>query len=339
MENRIKSRYSDAILHQAMLRYGIPDGSIHPLDGFESFIYEYERRNETGILRIGHSLRRGRTLVQAEVDWLNYLADGGAAVARLITSDNGKMVEVVEDGEGGEFVAAAFSKAPGRTPWEVGWTPERWQSYGRLIGRVHALSKTYLLPEPGRRRPEWDDDSMQEVERNLPETEALAVQKYQELVDYLRCLPKDGESYGLVHYDPHEANLLMDDAGQLTLIDFDDCAYCWYVYDIAIVLFYSSMGQEDKQAFIDAVMPPFLRGYSQETCLASRWLAEIPYLLKQREIDLYAVIHRSFDVEDIDNPWVVRFMQGRKEKIENDVPVIDYDFERLAVYLTTGSSK
>ncbi len=35
----------------------------------------------------------------------------------------------------------------------------------------------------------------------------------------------------------------------------------------------------------------------------------------------------------------VRFMQARKEKIENDVPVIDYDFERLAVYLTTGSSK
>jgi hypothetical protein len=37
---------------------------------------------------------------------------------------------------------------------------------------------------------------------------------------------------------------------------------------------------------------------------------------------LYAVIYRSFDVEAISDSWVGRFMQGRKERIENDVPYV-----------------
>jgi len=51
--------------------------------------------------------------------------------------------------------------------------------------------------------------------------------------------------------------------------------------------------------------------------------------LKLREIDLYAVIHRSFDVDNIDHPWVEMFMKDRKGRIENDVPFIEFDFETL----------
>lgn len=339
MDNKIKKRFSDAILKQAIGYYGVAEDKIQMLDGFESFIYEFERGDEAGILRIGHSMRRGGSLVSAEVNFLNYLTAGGAAVATPILSKNGRYVETVDDGHGDEFVATAFHKAEGKPPWECGWTPERWQSYGRLIGRVHALSKTYRPLNPDIKRPEWDEGIMQAVDRNLPAGERAVLLKYRQLVDTLQNLPRDGDSYGLVHYDPHEANLLMDAVGQLTLIDFDDCAYCWYVYDLAMVLFYSPMGKEDVPGFIDQVMPHFLCGYSQETRLDPRWLREIPHFLKQREIDLYAAIHRSFDVENIDNPWVVRFMQGRRQRIESDVPVVDYDFSSLAKYLDISGEK
>jgi hypothetical protein len=52
--------------------------------------------------------------------------------------------------------------------------------------------------------------------------------------------------------------------------------------------------------------------------------------LKLREIDLYVVIHRSFDVNKVDDLWAARYMKGRKQRIENDVPYIDLDFESLA---------
>ena len=35
----------------------------------------------------------------------------------------------------------------------------------------------------------------------------------------------------------------------------------------------------------------------------------------------------TFDVNNIDDWWMARFMQDRKHKIENDVPFIEFDFE------------
>jgi Ser/Thr protein kinase RdoA (MazF antagonist) len=60
------------------------------------------------ILRIGHSLRRNESADPGEVDWINFLAEGGVSVPRAIRSSNGKYVEVVEDGQDGQFLATAF---------------------------------------------------------------------------------------------------------------------------------------------------------------------------------------------------------------------------------------
>jgi Ser/Thr protein kinase RdoA (MazF antagonist) len=174
---------------------------------------------------------------------------------------------------------------------------------------------------------------MQEVERNLPASDALVAEKYRQLMEQLAAWPRDRGSYGLVHYDAHAGNLLIDERGRITLFDFDDCAYCWYMYDIAIVLFYMVIGQEDPQGFTREFMRHFLRGYVQEKPLAAESLEQIPYFLKQREIDLYAVIHRSFDTENLDDPWCARYLHGRKERIEAGVPFLEFEFSRLAAYV------
>lgn len=64
-----------------------------------------------------------------------------------------------------------------------------------------------------------------------------------------------------------------------------------------------------------------------------RELEEIPHFPRHREIDLYGVIHRSFDVDHIDDPWCARYMEGRKERIGRDIPYLDLDFRSLAQHL------
>jgi hypothetical protein len=64
-----------------------------------------------------------------------------------------------------------------------------------------------------------------------------------------------------------------------------------------------------------------------------KWLKEIPNFLKIRETELYAVLHRDFEVNNIDNEWCARFMHNRKSRIENDIPYIDFDFESLSTKL------
>jgi Ser/Thr protein kinase RdoA (MazF antagonist) len=131
----------------------------------------------------------------------------------------------------------------------------------------------------------------------------------------------------------YRGNLFVDQAGRITLFDFDDCHHSWYANDMAIVLFYMVVNTEDAESVAARFMPYFLRGYRLENRLDARWLREMPHFLKLREIDLYAVIHRSFDVNNLDDPWCSAFMQGRKERIEKGVPYVDFPFESLAEYL------
>jgi len=330
MEKRIKDRYNDAILQEAIRRYGITQDRIRLLDGFESFMYEFERDDGEYILRVGHSLRRSIPMIQGEVNWINYLAAGGVPAARAILSEDNRLVELIDDGQGEHFLATAFVKARGGHPKRADWTPRFYEAYGALLGRMHALSQKYI-PAPSTWRPHWDDPIMLEVERFLPPSEAITVEKYRALTEYLRTLPRDNASYGMIHQDAHTGNLFVDEAGNITLFDFDDCVYGPFIYDIAMVLFYAvpitGIGAAE---FAREFMPHFLRGYWGENHLDAAWLREIPHFLKLREIDLYGIIYGSFDVNDLQDPWVADFMNGRKHKIENDVPYIDFDFESLA---------
>lgn len=311
-----------------MRRYDIAPEHIRPLDAFESFIFEFERDQGASILRLSHSLRRTEDLIQGEVDWINYLADRGVSVARAVPSPAGQLVEAIDDGQGGQFLATAFVKARGVRPWAI-WTPALYKAYGRLLGRMHALAEQYRVSRPAWKRPEWDDPIMEFVERYLPDTERPAKVRYRALLEHLHTLPRHASAYGLIHQDAHGSNFLVDEAGVITLFDFDECVYGWYANDIAIALFYIVMDAPDWPAFTREFMTHFLRGYRQVYSLGERWLKEIPSFLKLREIELYAVMHRDFDVEHIDDWWCERFMRERKFKIEHDVPYIEFDFESL----------
>ena len=326
MEKRIKQRFNATILSEAAQRYAVQADQLRSLDGFESFLFEYERGGQSYILRLGHSLRRSAALIQAEVDWINYLAQSGAGVARAVLSADGQLVEKLPDGHGAAFLATAFVKAPGHAPRKEDWNPDLYERYGRLLGRMHALAKHYQ-PRPGAQRLQWNDPSFSWVEDLLPEGEQCAKAHYRALLEHLATLPRDIDSYGLIHQDAHGGNFFVDEQGRITLFDFDDCLYSWYINDIAIVLFYMVMWKPDPAAFARAFLTDFLRGYRQENQLDPAWLAETPSFLKLREIELYAVIHRSFTPQEMnDDAWVKGYMAGRKARIEAGRPYLDLDF-------------
>jgi len=332
MDQLIKDRYNDTILQDAMQCYGIAKDKLHARKAFESFIFEFERDSHAYILRLAHSFRRSEALILGEVDWINYLAEGGVSVAKAIPSESGKLVEVIHDQQGGTFLATAFVKAQGEAPWDL-WTPRLYESYGEMIGRIHALSKHYQPTQLTWKRPDWDNDLFEFVERYLPETEYIAKKKYKEVCNHVNTLAKNRESYGLTHQDAHGSNLFVDKRGQITFFDFDECAYNWFINDVAVVLFYIVQDAEDWRAFTEEFMLHFLRGYVQACPLSSAWLKEIPNFLKIREIELYAVMYRDFDVQHIEDEWCARFMYNRKYRIEHDVPYIDFDFESLSTQI------
>ncbi len=334
MDPQIAARFNDKILQSAMQRYDIPAGNIEELDGFESFIYRFERPDGRFILRIGHSQRRSPELIHGEVDWINYLAAGGASVARAIHSTDNNLVEALDDGEGAQFLCTAFVHAPGGPPRRERLNETLFRNYGRLLGRMHALAKSYQLSNPAWRRYDWDSPENNTAERQMPARESLALEKYRSVYTHLRSLPRDADGFGMIHQDAHPGNFFVDDQYTLTLFDFDDCVYGHFIYDIAMVLFYTSIDEPDPAEYTARFMPVFLSGYREENRLDPAWLAELPHFMKLREIDLFAAIHFSFeDGDNPDHPWCARYMQGRRERIQTGQPFIEFDWSTLAQYL------
>jgi Ser/Thr protein kinase RdoA (MazF antagonist) len=330
MDPKIAVLINDDILALAREKYGISPDRIKLLDGFESFIYEFSRTDGEYILRLGHSSRRSPDLIRGEVEWINYLSDGGVQVARAVLSQAGNLVEAVDDGHGGQFLCTAFIKARGAIAGREKINDRLFLNYGRLIGHMHALAKTYTPRRPEWRRYTWDSPENNTPDRQLPLTETMIREKYAGLFSSLQSLSRDRDSYGMIHQDAHTGNMLVDKNYTMTLFDFDDCVFGHFIYDIAMCLFYiAGWGGEDISGFTECFMSVFLRGYRENNHLDPAWLKQLPHFLKLREIDLFASILFAYG-EQPEDDWCARYMKGRREKIEKDVPFITFEWETLA---------
>ncbi|HRW78150.1 MAG TPA: phosphotransferase [Candidatus Sabulitectum sp.] len=329
MDRKISDRFSDGVAQEALDRFGGDD--CRELGGFESFMFRFSRDGEELVLRISHSLRRTGGMILGEAMWLRYLAENRVPVAEAVLSAAGKLVEEIPDGAGGTFLATAFRFIHGVTPWQYGWNRELFVKYGALMGRMHRLTRGY---DPERMlRPHWSDPSLGgEIRKMIPPGQHGVLARHDELMERACALPVSLDSYGLVHYDAHGGNMLVTADGNIVLFDFDDCCRSWFAADIAIALFYAAVNRPDPEAAADDFLVPFLSGYSTENALSPRWLATIPLFLSIRELDLYAVIHRSMNLNDLD-PWCAAFMKDRRGRIEAGEPFLDLDFSGYTRYI------
>lgn len=335
MDKAIRDLFNQNILEAALRRYRILLTDATVLDGFESFIFNVRRDGCEYILRIGHSSRRSADLMQGEAEFINHLRGGGLSVPQVLPSSNHLLVEAIEIHDGSSFLTTLFEKAPGHPPKENDWSPSLYRSMGQFMGKLHTLSKEFQpsLPRYQRFSITEDFEAMEKTGRQyLPVEDELVLKAYLDTVTAIQQLPQDVDSFGLCHIDFHGGNFFITDEGLITLFDFDDCQYAWFVYDIAMALFYAishNCTGEVELVKARTFMSSFWEGYVTEHNLPPSWLEHIPLFLRLREIDLYMLIHRSMDLNQLDS-WCASYMNGRREKIINSVSYCPLDFASIA---------
>ena len=122
------------------------------------------------------------------------------------------------------------------------------ESFGRLgevAARMHLHSRSWSRPA-GFKRPTWNFESMLGGPRPIwgrwqdgigldPDREKLLGRLMDTVARRLERFGSEREQFGLVHADLRLANLLIE-GDQTKVIDFDDCGFGWYLYDLSTAL-------------------------------------------------------------------------------------------------------
>ena len=97
MLQHFKHLYTDDIRSEAMRRFGFTPVSMEVLpDASHSYVYDCKRYGASYILKITHTIHRKPHNILGELEFINFLADGGVTVPRAVPSLRGNLVETIE---------------------------------------------------------------------------------------------------------------------------------------------------------------------------------------------------------------------------------------------------
>lgn len=234
---------SDELAIRAAALWGIPADQVHLAARRENVVYRADTPDGARALRLHRPGYRSRGELVSEMEWMEALAEAGMRVPHPIPSDNGRLIEMLED-----TPISLLSWLPGE-PAGVGGTlhvSDRLgfvRELGKLIAKMHTLSDRWAKPE-GFTRPHWDfegllgDDPLwgkfwENPHLNEEERETLLKAREKARVR-LAGIERDLD-FGLIHGDILTENVLVDE-GRLALIDFDDGAWGFRDFELATFL-------------------------------------------------------------------------------------------------------
>lgn len=283
--------------------YGLDGYEARPIDrGYEicegqNAVYCCEKEGEdTKILRISLN-DRSREDLMAEAEYIRYLYENSGSVSNVITSRNGNLFEEITVNNVTCFINL-FEKAKGKKFDENGYRyrkgvpiTEHHYIIGKTLGKLHQLSKEYV---PVHRRYSFLDKHKTEyINQLIPDSYALLKSKLNGLLKGLEEFGFGREVYGMIHFDYNDSNYSIDfETGQITVYDFDNSCFGWYMYDLAYVWMYAvGWIQQEKEpvkrkTHMDDFFKTVLEGYRSETELEERLAEKLPFFINAVILDL-----------------------------------------------------
>ncbi len=284
----------NSILEQAKTLYAMEDCAITPVAGHEggrNEIFTVCRNGEKQyVLRVSALGDRTEGEYLAEAEFVRYLAQNGAPVADVIPSLRGRLVERVEE-ESKTAYLSLYAYARGMLMADNGYRyregaplEEYFFNVGRALGAIHRLSKAYTPVHE--RRDYFDKYNMAYLDSLIPDEYDELKKAISDRLEAFRALPRDKDSYGLVHFDFSDGNYHIDmETGAVTVFDFDNCMNCWYMFDLANLWLHNEgwTRQETdpcrRMALMRQCFDVMLRGYRTETEVPDDLLNKLPLFI------------------------------------------------------------
>ncbi len=293
-----KDKLSEAIDREAkgLMRFYdfSADATVALLSESENRVYLVRDpgRSEDYVIRVNSGRLGYHTppTIASELRWLIALRrDTDIVVPEVLAAEDGSLVQTFEAPDLDKLRhAAVYSFLSGAEPPEDELRPG-FERLGEISARMHLHARVWRPPSDFA-RPCWTPEVILEDRLNWGpwqaghgvEGEALETLARLDAVvrRRLSALPTDRDHFGLIHADLRLANLLVE-GDRTAIIDFDDCGFGWYLFDLATAL---SFLEERTDA--PELVSCWLTGYRKVAEAPAVVEAEIPTLIMLRRLQL-----------------------------------------------------
>ncbi|MBH5317583.1 phosphotransferase [Paenibacillus sp. GSMTC-2017] len=307
---------------------------VNPHIGGRNLIYSCEKDGARAkIIRIAFLPDRTRDDFLGEVEYVRYLFEHGGSVSDVVASRNGTLLEEITHNNYSFFVCL-FNKAVGKMFVDNNYRyrdgapiTEYYYNCGKVLGKLHQLSKEYTPVQ--RRFNVFDKFNADVVDNLIPESFSLLKKKLHELFETLEGLDRDLESFGMIHTDYNDGNYMINfDTGQITVYDFDNSCFGWYMFDLA-TLWWNGVGwiqfepdASKRKAFMDNYFKTALEGYRSETKIEDSMLNMLPLFIKA--IHMEYVLSQIQDIRNGEDLMSEEALLYAIKCLEDDLPYLGF---------------
>ena len=281
-----------ALVRVALPRWNLPaTAALSLLNVSENATFLAEADGRRVVLRVYRQGYHQQAEMESELAWISALrAEAVVETPAPLPGRDGRLLQVLPDGVVLRH-AVAFAYMPGVEPQENGALGPWFARLGGLTARLHAQGRGWRRP-PGFNRKRWDFSTMLGDAPHWGPWRAaigldavgaavlagVAEQLRADLLEY-----GDGpERFGLVHADLRLTNLLVE-GERLGVIDFDDCGFCWYLYDFAAAVSFM-----EHEPVVPALLRAWVGGYRQVAPLSAADVRMLPAFVMLRRMVLTA---------------------------------------------------
>jgi Ser/Thr protein kinase RdoA (MazF antagonist) len=306
--------FFDEAAEDLLRRYKEFDGcSVEPLCYSENRTYRVRAASGMPVatLRLCRPGYRTFEQLQAEVAWLAQIhrdpLPQGFEVIEPLAADDGSHVQVLQAGESGErepdghLFGLAFRYMTGVEPDEERCDlPRLFRGLGALAATLHSRPCADAIAQA---RGVWDFQSVLgpgalwgdwHVFQGFYPEDVVLLERCVALVrERLASYGMPQGRYGLIHSDMRFANLLVD-GGKIKLLDFDDSARSWHLFDLA-----ASLSFIEARPDVPELVESWLQGYRGIRTLDEADLAMIPTFIVMRRLQLTAWLASRHDSDPV----------------------------------------
>lgn len=269
----------------ALAKYDLDVQKFSTLLHLENTTFRVETNHNTYVLRINRPNHRTEAEIRSEAMWLAAIRqDTELVVPEPVANNSGQLVTMGRaKGVPQERFCVLFKWVDGQF-YRDRLSPVALERVGRFTARLHNHAMNYE-PSDGFTRPHVEFGSEEDpgeiirlLQKGFEEgaaiiaphdlaTFTLARHRLQERIE---ALGESDDVFGLIHADLHHGNLLFD-GEQVHAIDFDDCGWGHFLYDLAVTQWYLQ-ARPDFNEFCEA----HIAGYREVRHLPDEQVALLP---------------------------------------------------------------